>query len=185
MRADLGESLVEIVITVVIIGITVTALLSGLGSAAAAVEFRNPAWVTGRIAARTVALLEALELTYVCVDAPPGTRSSMPPAIPITTPGFAIVRLHGRRSAAWETTHQVVSERYRYLYDQPQLVEWTDRIGDLTARMSARTSSPSGMPDMAHARQGVHVVFNNCHANYGTSNADEITALLIEFDRER
>ncbi len=36
MRADLGESLVEIVITVVIIGITVTALLSGLGSAAAA-----------------------------------------------------------------------------------------------------------------------------------------------------
>ncbi len=36
IRADLGESLVEIVITVVIIGITVTALLSGLGSAAAA-----------------------------------------------------------------------------------------------------------------------------------------------------
>ena len=36
VRGDLGESLVEIVITVVIIGITVTALLSGLGSAAAA-----------------------------------------------------------------------------------------------------------------------------------------------------
>ncbi len=33
---DLGESLVEIVITVVIIGITVTALVSGLGSVAAA-----------------------------------------------------------------------------------------------------------------------------------------------------
>ena len=156
-----------------------------LGDAAAAVEFRNPEWVTGRIAARTVALLEELQFTYVCVDAPPGTDSSMPPVTPITTPGLAVVRLHGRRSAAWEATHQVVSERYRYLYDGPQLTEWTARIGDLATRVSSPRAGSSGLPDMAHARQGVHVVFNNCHANYGTANADEITALLIEFDRMR
>lgn len=156
-----------------------------LGTAAAAVEFRNPAWVSGRMTARTVALLEQLQFTYVCVDAPPGTSSSMPPVTPITTPGFTMVRLHGRRSAAWEATHQVVSERYRYLYDQSQLAGWATRIGDLATQIGGQRGGASGMPDMAHARQGVHVVFNNCHANYGTANADEITALLIEFERER
>jgi hypothetical protein len=31
----------------------------------------------------------------------------------------------------------------------------------------------------------VHVVCNNCHANYGTTNADEITAMLVEADEFR
>ena len=31
----------------------------------------------------------------------------------------------------------------------------------------------------------VHVVHNNCHANYGTTNADEITEMLIEADELR
>ena len=84
-------------------------------------------------------------------------------------------------SAAWEASHRVVSERYRYLYDRAELADWTARIERITSRMSASGS----FPDMAHARQGVHFVFNNCHANYGTTNADEITALLIEFDRMR
>jgi len=39
--------------------------------------------------------------------------------------------------------------------------------------------------DVAQRAQGVHVVMNNCHANYGTSNADEISALLVEADLER
>lgn len=152
-----------------------------LGDEAAAVEFRNPAWLEGRMAARTIALLEKLELTYVVVDAPPGTGSSMPPTLHVTTPGFAMVRLHGRRTAAWEAKHAVVSERYRYLYDGEELQEWAARIGELARSTRAR----EGMPDMAKAKQGVHVVYNNCHANYGTTNASEITELLIEFDRER
>jgi uncharacterized protein YecE (DUF72 family) len=158
-----------------------------LGDHAAAVEFRNPAWVSGRIATRTFALLEKLALTYVVVDSPPGTSSSMPPTLQVTTPGFAMVRLHGRRSAAWEAKHAVVSERYRYLYDGTELREWTDRIAELASRVrdSANSVHAAGMPDMAKAKQGVHVVYNNCHANYGTTNAAEITALLIEFDRER
>jgi hypothetical protein len=31
----------------------------------------------------------------------------------------------------------------------------------------------------------VHVVMNNCHANYGSANADEITALVIDADWAR
>ena len=152
-----------------------------LGDASAAVEFRNPAWVTGRVASRTMQLLEELQFTYVVVDAPPGTSSSMPNVSAITTPGLAVVRLHGRRTATWEARNPVVSERYRYLYDRDELLEWSRKIEQLSTRLGEISS----FPDMARAKQGVHVVFNNCHANYGTTNADEITALLIEFDKER
>lgn len=153
-----------------------------MGDSAAAVEFRNPEWVSGRITARTLSLLESLNLTYVNVDAPPDTGSSMPPTSFVTTPELSVVRLHGRRTAAWEAKHTVVSERYRYLYDSEQLADLTARIGTIANRM--RELKP-GFPDMAKAKQGVHVVFNNCHANYGTSNAVEITAMLIEFDKIR
>ena len=153
-----------------------------LGTLSAAVEFRNPAWVEGTLAARTCALLEKLNLTYVVVDAPPGTGSSMPPLVLVTTPDLSVVRLHGRRTDAWEARHTVVSERYRYLYDNLQLREWTGKIGGLADMLR---QAKSGFPDMAKAKQGVHVVFNNCHANYGTSNATEITKILIEFDKVR
>ncbi|MEO7361443.1 MAG: TIGR03915 family putative DNA repair protein [Gemmatimonadaceae bacterium] len=161
---------------------TLRAARERLGSASAAVEFRNPEWVNGRMAARTVALLDSLNLTYVVVDAPPGTGSSMPPVAFITTPDLSVIRLHGRRTDAWETKHTIVSERYRYLYDPQQLSEWSERIANIAESLRERRTS---FPDMAKAKQGVHVVFNNCHANYGTSNAIEITKTLIEFDKVR
>jgi uncharacterized protein YecE (DUF72 family) len=105
----------------------------------------------------------------------------MPPVVSVTTPGMSVVRLHGRRTATWEARNAVVSERYRYLYDHSELQEWVQRVDEVTTRLGEVAS----FPDMAKAKQGVHVVFNNCHANYGTTNADEITALLIEFDQER
>lgn len=153
-----------------------------LGDSCAAVEFRNPDWVRGRMAARTVSLLESLKFTYVVVDAPPGTASSMPAFAPITTSELCVVRLHGRRTETWEARNAVVSERYRYLYDSQQLNEWSHRIDNIADQLRQLRHQ---FPDMAKAKQGVHVVFNNCHANYGTSNAIEITKTLIEFDKVR
>ncbi len=102
------------------------------------------------------------------VDAPAGFATSMPPVAAVTSERLAVVRMHGRRRATWETPVPLVSERYRYLYDAGELGEWVPRIIDVAQRT-----------------QDVHVLMNNCHANYGTSNADEITALLVEFDLER
>ena len=76
--------------------------------------------------------------------------------------------MHGRRRETWEQPVDVVSERYRYLYDAAELGEWVPRIVDVAQRT-----------------QGVHIVMNNCHANYGTANGDEITALIIEADQAR
>lgn len=153
-----------------------------LGDAPAAVEFRNPAWVTGKTAARTFALLERLRLTYVIVDTPQGTASSVPPVVGVTTPDLAMVRLHGRRRATWEARHAVLSERHRYLYDREELAVWAERITELAAKLRP---VPLGSPDPGFAAHGVHVVQNNCHANYATTNADELTELLIEYDQER
>jgi uncharacterized protein YecE (DUF72 family) len=52
-------------------------------------------------------------------------------------------------------------ERFRYLYEPAELGEWVPRIRDAAA----------------HARE-VHVLMNNCYANYGTTNAREIADLL-------
>jgi probable DNA metabolism protein len=139
-----------------------------LGDITGAIEFRHRSWMEGRIAARTLALLRELDLAYVMVDAPPGTESSMPPTVAITSSRLAVVRLHGRRTATWEARNDPATERYRYLYDRQELAEWASRL-----------------PDIAQRTQGVHVVYNNCHANYGTTNADEITAMLIEADQLR
>jgi len=122
----------------------------------------------GRVAARTLGLLRELDLAYVMVDAPQGMESSMPPTVAITSPRLAVVRLHGRRAATWEARNDPATERYRYLYDRTELAEWTTRF-----------------PDIAQRTQGVHVICNNCHANYGTTNVDEITAMLIEADELR
>jgi len=89
-------------------------------------------------------------------------ESSVPPTVGITSPRLAIVRLHGRRAETWERRNAVVSERYRYLYDERQLRAWTLPIIDI-----------------ARQHQGVHVLFNNNHANYATTNALEMGELLL------
>jgi uncharacterized protein YecE (DUF72 family) len=139
-----------------------------LGDVLGAIELRNRAWMEGRVQARTLGLLRDLELAYVMVDAPAGMESSMPATVAVTSPRLAFIRLHGRRVATWEARNDPATERYRYLYDHEELEQWISR-----------------MPDIAQQTQGVHVVCNNCHANYGTTNVDEITAMLIEADKLR
>lgn len=134
-----------------------------LGDTLGAVEFRQRGWLAGKVADRTMQLLEELGLGYVIVDAPQGMDSSVPPTIGVTSPTLAFVRLHGRRAETWEKRNDVVTERYRYLYDDRQLGSWTMPIIDI-----------------AKQHQGVHVLFNNNHGNYATTNALEMGELLID-----
>jgi probable DNA metabolism protein len=140
-----------------------------LGDVVGAIEFRNPTWVEGRAGVRTLGLLRELELAYTIVDAPPGTRSSMPPLVAVTSPKLVVVRLHGRRVATWEARNDPVSERYRYLYDGAELAAWVPRV-----REAIRVARSGG------AFPAVHLAFNNNHANYGAVNAREMASLLVE-----
>ena len=106
-------------------------------------------------------MLRALSFTYVAVDSPPGMESSMPPTVEVTNPELAIIRLHGRRADTWEARNGVVTERYRYLYEQTQLASWL-----------------SAIQRAADGAMKVHLTFNNNHANYATTNALEMRQLL-------
>jgi uncharacterized protein YecE (DUF72 family) len=56
-----------------------------------------------------------------------------------------------------------VVEKYRYLYDPAELEDWLTIILEL-----------------AEQAERLHVVFNNCYANYGATNALEMARLISE-----
>jgi uncharacterized protein YecE (DUF72 family) len=126
-----------------------------------AVEFRHRSWLTGRMAARTPEFLSEHDIPMVIVDAPPGMRSSLPTTPLVTSSRLAIVRLHGRREETWEGRNEVVSERYRYLYDDAELAEWVQPVLDVSEQVAE-----------------THVIFNNCYGNYAPTNAIEFSAML-------
>lgn len=139
-------------------------LRARLGSQLAAVEFRCGEWMAPRIGPRTLRLLESLEFAWTVVDGPQGMASSMPPTVAVTSPKLAVIRLHGRRTETWETPNAVVTERYRYLYDRGQIARTAEQVEKLLEWKGV----------------DVHVVFNNNHGNYGTTNALELTELLAD-----
>lgn len=132
-----------------------------LGDLPIAVEFRHPSWLAPRVRERVWSLLRELDMTYVVVDEPQGTASSVPTVPAVTTPALSMVRMHGRVAELWGAKGASVLEKYRYLYDEGELTEWIPTILEL-----------------AENAERVHVVFNNCYANYGVTNALEMGALL-------
>src|SRR6187401_1488438 len=132
-----------------------------LGDTPFAVELRHASWFNEKNAERTVRFLEKYEIPFVMVDAPPGTKSSVPPITLVSSPKIAVVRFHGRRTETWEKSGIPVVERFRYLYDEGELGEWVPRIREAADQV----------PE-------IHVLMNNCYANYGTTNAREIADLL-------
>lgn len=129
----------------------------------ATVELRNRTWFgSERSTGWTLDLLRDLGLAHVVVDGPQGLESSVPPVPAVTTPGLAMVRLHGRRTATWEAPRVPTVERYRYLYS----------TAELDAAMPLIESAA------AEATRTI-VFFNNCYGNYGATNAREMIARLI------
>jgi uncharacterized protein YecE (DUF72 family) len=134
-----------------------------LGGVACAVEFRHRSWLSEKNAERTLRFLAERAIPIVMVDGPQGLASSLPPVLAVTSPELAVIRFHGRRAGTWEAPGVPTVERYRYLYDRDELAGWVPRV-----REAAR-----------QARE-VHLLMNNCYANYGTTNAREIAAMLAE-----
>ncbi|HKG57460.1 MAG TPA: DUF72 domain-containing protein [Candidatus Limnocylindrales bacterium] len=133
----------------------------------AAVEFRNGTWFNEKNIERTLRFLEDNKLPLVMVDGPQGFKSSVPAIAATTSPDLAVVRFHGRRAETWEAKGIPTVERFRYLYDKDELEEWVPRIREAAAQA-----------------KDTHVLMNNCYANYGSTNARELAALLLEPEGE-
>jgi uncharacterized protein YecE (DUF72 family) len=74
---------------------------------------------------------------------------------------MALIRFHGRRVETWEASGIPVVERFRYLYSEEELAEWVPRIREA-----------------AEEAREMHILMNNCYANYGSTNARELAAML-------
>lgn len=133
-----------------------------------AVEFRSASWFNEKNIERTMRFLEDHKLPLVMVDGPQGFKSSVPPIAATTSPDLAVVRFHGRRAETWEARGIPTVERFRYLYGRDELEEWVPRIRQAAAQA-----------------KDTHVLMNNCYANYGSTNARELAALLLEPDADR
>ncbi len=134
-----------------------------LGDVRCAVEFRSASWFNEKNLERTLRFLEEHRIPLVLVDGPQGFRSSVPAIAATTSPDLAIVRFHGRRASTWEAAGIPTVERFRYLYEPSELEEWVPRIREA-----------------AKQAKDTHVLMNNCYANYGSTNARELAALLLE-----
>ncbi len=134
-----------------------------LGEIPVAVEFRNATWFNEKNLERTMRFLEDHHLPLVMVDGPQGFKSSVPAIAATTSPDLAVVRFHGRRADTWEKPGVPTVERFRYLYERDELEEWVPRIRQAAAQA-----------------KDTHVLMNNCYANYGSTNARELAALLLE-----
>jgi uncharacterized protein YecE (DUF72 family) len=126
-----------------------------------AVEFRQPSWLSEKHRGETLDFLREHEIAYTSVDEPQGTSASVPPIAAATAP-LSVVRFHGRRAETWDKPGVGVEERFKYLYSENELEEWVPKIQQL-----ARESNQ------------VHVLMNNCYADYGVRNAGQL-ALLLE-----
>ncbi len=130
-----------------------------------AVEFRSASWFNEKNLERTLGFLADRQIPLVMVDGPQGFKSSVPPIVAATSSDLAVVRFHGRRAETWEAQNIKTVERFRYLYDEGELEEWVPRVRDAAAQTKQ-----------------THVLFNNCYANYGATNALMLAELLQDLD---
>lgn len=122
-----------------------------------AVELRNARWFSDKVGPRTIEWCREHAIPLVIVDEPQGTPHSVPRRVTVTSPALAILRLHGRKAATWARRGASVGEKYRYLYDREELQSLVPDVQD--AGREARR---------------MHIIFNNCYGNYGTTNALEM-----------
>ena len=128
-----------------------------------AVELRNASWFNEKNVDRTLRFLEDNQLPFVMVDEPQGFKSSVPPLTAVTSPDLAVMRFHGRNAATWEAKNITPAERFRYLYDRSELEQWAPKLRD-----AGRNT------------RDLHVLMNNCYANYGSTNARELASILSD-----
>ena len=126
-----------------------------------AVEFRNGHGSTRRTPSGPARFLAERNIPFVMVDEPQGFKSSVPAQTLVTSSDLALV---GSTAATptWEKKGITPAERFPL----PLLAGRALGVGAADPR--------------AERGPRVHLMFNNCYANYGTTNAREIALLLAE-----
>lgn len=126
-----------------------------------AIELRNRKWVTDDRLAETLAWFRERDVTFVCVDAPPGDHLTIMPPLDVVTSGrLAYLRAHGRNTHGY-LTGRTVAERFGWRYSDEELAEIAERARRLAMRADE-----------------VHVMFNNNRGDDAPTAATRLLALL-------
>lgn len=127
-----------------------------------AAEFRHQSWFAGDHADWTLDFERRLGLVHTVVDSPQGFANCVPCIWEATHPRLALVRLHGRNRATWNTKGlDASSGRFNYRYSQDELAAMVPEIRHLATLADA-----------------VHVVFNTNHEDQGQVGARMLRELL-------
>jgi uncharacterized protein YecE (DUF72 family) len=129
-----------------------------------AVELRHRRWLDSTHRAETLRFLTEQRLSFVCVDAPPGFDSTIPP-LAVATVGPAVVRFHGRDADAWQRDSDSGDDRFGSGYRRADLEAWRPRIDKLTT-----------------GRAPVHVVFTTSPPDVAARDARLLIRVLTEAD---
>ncbi len=128
---------------------------------ALSVEFRHQTWFNDVHREYTLRFEREHGLVHTVVDAPQGFPTSVAAHWEITHPELALVRLHGRNRATWNTKSDRASDRFNYDYSNDEMAELAVSIKKLSAQATA-----------------VHVIFNNNYEDQGQRNAASLINLL-------
>ena len=125
------------------------------------IEFRHQTWFSDVHREYTLRFEREHGLVHTVVDAPQGFANTVAAHWEITHPNFALVRLHGRNAATWNSKSAVASDRFNYDYSESELAMLAASIKELAARVDR-----------------VHVIFNNNYEDQGQRNAATLFRLL-------
>jgi uncharacterized protein YecE (DUF72 family) len=127
-----------------------------------AIEWRNPRWLAADECETSLALLEELRATFLCVDEVSDETGGVPPVVAATA-DLAIVRFHGRGTPdpSWRGPQDWV--RHHHRYTESELSPWVRAIDELTQ------SAPQ-----------VHVLFANGWRDAAVTGAETFRTLLSD-----
>lgn len=134
-----------------------------MGQLPIAVEFRSPSWfATPGMTKDVLDYLTSMHMTNVTTDEPHNLNDGIPLVETVTTPGLAMIRLHGRNAQGW--FNQGASwrkTRTLYKYSEEELQE----IAALVRRVAQQASD-------------VCVIFNNNSGRDAAPNALRLREIL-------
>jgi uncharacterized protein YecE (DUF72 family) len=129
-------------------------------------EFRHRSWFEGAAAHDTPAWVRGLGAAHTVVDAPQGFDNTVPAVWEATRDDIAVVRMHGRNTAAWNSSGGASSSRFTYEYSQAELDDLARRVRALAQRV-----------------RETHVILNTNFEDQGMRNAQGLMTALAALDR--
>ncbi|CDQ41271.1 MULTISPECIES: DUF72 domain-containing protein [Virgibacillus] len=140
-----------------------------MGNIPVALEFRNQSWFHERFRNSTLSFMKEEGWIHSIADEPQAGNGSVPCVPVATNSSKTLIRMHGRNIHGWNKPSSAETNwrdvRYLYKYNQQELLEWKQRITELSKNS-----------------KDIIIVFNNNSGGDAAGNAKELQELLgIEY----